>query len=85
MQLVASRVPAQGPSTKPKTKLIGDVAFAEGFDRAAAVTPVPGRVGPMTIAMLMSNTLAMRKAGLKAQVGSPFENSAGAGRFAQTA
>ncbi len=61
-------VSAQDPSAKPKTKLVGDVAFAEALDRAAAITPVPGGVGPMTIAMLMSNTLkaAMRKAGLTA-------------------
>jgi methylenetetrahydrofolate dehydrogenase (NADP+)/methenyltetrahydrofolate cyclohydrolase len=61
-------VPQEDPSAKPKTKLVGDVAFADWFDRAAAVTPVPGGVGPMTIAMLMSNTLtaAVRKAGLTA-------------------
>ena len=43
---------------KPKTRLVGDVAFAEAVGRAAAITPVPGGVGPMTIAMLMANTLA---------------------------
>lgn len=37
-------------------KLVGDVAFEEVRARAAAVTPVPGGVGPMTIAMLLSNT-----------------------------
>jgi methylenetetrahydrofolate dehydrogenase (NADP+)/methenyltetrahydrofolate cyclohydrolase len=45
---------AQG---QPKTKLVGDVAFAECLSRAGAITPVPGGVGPMTIAMLMANTL----------------------------
>lgn len=40
-----------------KTRLVGDVAFAEGASRAGAISPVPGGVGPMTIAMLMSNTL----------------------------
>lgn len=40
-----------------KTRLVGDVAYAEVAARAAAITPVPGGVGPMTIAMLMSNTL----------------------------
>ena len=41
----------------PKTRLVGDVAFQSALARAAAITPVPGGVGPMTIAMLMSNTL----------------------------
>lgn len=40
-----------------KTKLVGDVAFEEVAAVAGAVTPVPGGVGPMTIAMLMANTL----------------------------
>ncbi|HXX41937.1 MAG TPA: tetrahydrofolate dehydrogenase/cyclohydrolase catalytic domain-containing protein [Chthoniobacterales bacterium] len=38
-------------------RLIGDVAFGEVSKKAAAITPVPGGVGPMTIAMLMSNTV----------------------------
>jgi len=38
-------------------KLIGDVAFGAASQRASAITPVPGGVGPMTIAMLLSNTL----------------------------
>ncbi|GAB4210333.1 MAG: bifunctional methylenetetrahydrofolate dehydrogenase/methenyltetrahydrofolate cyclohydrolase FolD [Sandaracinaceae bacterium] len=38
-------------------KLVGDVAFAEALGRASAITPVPGGVGPMTIAMLLSNTV----------------------------
>ncbi|MER2535457.1 MAG: bifunctional methylenetetrahydrofolate dehydrogenase/methenyltetrahydrofolate cyclohydrolase FolD [Rhizobiaceae bacterium] len=41
-----------------KTRLVGDVAFAEARERAGFVTPVPGGVGPMTIAMLMANTVA---------------------------
>lgn len=40
-----------------KTRLVGDVAFEEARDRAAAITPVPGGVGPMTIAQLLSNTV----------------------------
>ncbi len=40
-----------------KSKLTGDVDFGEAMEVAAAVTPVPGGVGPMTITMLMSNTL----------------------------
>ncbi len=38
-------------------RLVGDVAFDEALERASAVTPVPGGVGPMTIAMLLRNTL----------------------------
>ena len=40
-----------------KNKLTGDVDFGEAVEVAGAITPVPGGVGPMTIAMLMSNTL----------------------------
>jgi methylenetetrahydrofolate dehydrogenase (NADP+)/methenyltetrahydrofolate cyclohydrolase len=50
-----------------KSRLVGDVAFAEAEKAAGAITPVPGGVGPMTIALLMANTLvsAYRAAGLK--------------------
>jgi len=41
-----------------KSKLMGDVDFAAASEVAGAITPVPGGVGPMTIAMLMANTLA---------------------------
>jgi methylenetetrahydrofolate dehydrogenase (NADP+)/methenyltetrahydrofolate cyclohydrolase len=49
-----------------KTRLVGDVAFDEAAEVASAITPVPGGVGPMTIAMLLRNTLvaAHRRAGL---------------------
>ncbi|TFF21623.1 bifunctional methylenetetrahydrofolate dehydrogenase/methenyltetrahydrofolate cyclohydrolase FolD [Jiella endophytica] len=52
----------------PKTRLVGDVNYAEASEKAAAITPVPGGVGPMTIAMLMANTLrsACRVAGAEA-------------------
>jgi methylenetetrahydrofolate dehydrogenase (NADP+)/methenyltetrahydrofolate cyclohydrolase len=40
-----------------KTRLVGDVAFDEAREVAAFITPVPGGVGPMTIAMLLANTL----------------------------
>lgn len=43
-------------------KLVGDVAFAEVEPKASLITPVPGGVGPMTIAMLMHNTLKAFKA-----------------------
>ena len=51
-----------------KSRLVGDAAYDEVFEHAGAVTPVPGGVGPMTIAMLMANTLtgACRRAGVKA-------------------
>jgi methylenetetrahydrofolate dehydrogenase (NADP+)/methenyltetrahydrofolate cyclohydrolase len=51
-----------------KTRLVGDVAYAEAEKAAGAITPVPGGVGPMTIAMLMANTLtsACRAAGAEA-------------------
>jgi len=40
-----------------KSRIVGDVAFAEAQGIAAAITPVPGGVGPMTIACLLRNTL----------------------------
>ena len=48
-----------------KGRLVGDVAYDEAAEIASAITPVPGGVGPMTIAMLMRNTLvaAYRRAG----------------------
>jgi len=54
------------PTDDGKSRLVGDVAFAEALEVAGAITPVPGGVGPMTIAMLMRNTLvaAYRRAGL---------------------
>jgi methylenetetrahydrofolate dehydrogenase (NADP+)/methenyltetrahydrofolate cyclohydrolase len=50
-----------------KAKLVGDVNYAEASEVAKAITPVPGGVGPMTITMLMANTLRSAKlaAGLK--------------------
>jgi methylenetetrahydrofolate dehydrogenase (NADP+) / methenyltetrahydrofolate cyclohydrolase len=45
------------PANPGKGKLVGDVAFAAASQRAAAITPVPGGVGPMTIACLLKNTL----------------------------
>jgi len=54
------------PTDDGKGRLVGDVAYGEAAEVAAAITPVPGGVGPMTIAMLMRNTLvaAHRRAGL---------------------
>jgi methylenetetrahydrofolate dehydrogenase (NADP+)/methenyltetrahydrofolate cyclohydrolase len=45
------------PTMERGYRLVGDVAFAEVSEKAAAITPVPGGVGPMTIAMLMANTV----------------------------
>jgi methylenetetrahydrofolate dehydrogenase (NADP+)/methenyltetrahydrofolate cyclohydrolase len=44
------------PSAKSGTRLVGDVAFAEVQPKAGLITPNPGGVGPMTIAMLLANT-----------------------------
>ena len=59
-----NRIPAPEKG-EGKSKLVGDVAFDEASAVAAAITPVPGGVGPMTIAMLMANTViaAYRKLG----------------------
>jgi methylenetetrahydrofolate dehydrogenase (NADP+) / methenyltetrahydrofolate cyclohydrolase len=58
-----NRVAGEGLNAagQPKTRLVGDVALDEALDVAAAITPVPGGVGPMTIAMLMANTLRAAK------------------------
>jgi methylenetetrahydrofolate dehydrogenase (NADP+)/methenyltetrahydrofolate cyclohydrolase len=45
------------PGAAGKTRLVGDVAFQEAIEVASAVTPVPGGVGPMTVACLLQNTL----------------------------
>ena len=54
------------PAADGKTRLVGDVAFAEALAVAGHLTPVPGGVGPMTVACLMFNTLqeARKSAGL---------------------
>jgi methylenetetrahydrofolate dehydrogenase (NADP+)/methenyltetrahydrofolate cyclohydrolase len=61
-----NRIPAPEKG-EGKSRLVGDVAFAEAEKAAGAITPVPGGVGPMTIALLMANTLvsAYRDAGLE--------------------
>ncbi|HEY3801398.1 MAG TPA: bifunctional methylenetetrahydrofolate dehydrogenase/methenyltetrahydrofolate cyclohydrolase FolD [Kofleriaceae bacterium] len=50
-----------GVNRMPDGKLVGDVAFAAAAERARAITPVPGGVGPMTIASLLENTLEAAK------------------------
>ncbi|MDR3493454.1 MAG: bifunctional methylenetetrahydrofolate dehydrogenase/methenyltetrahydrofolate cyclohydrolase FolD [Ancalomicrobiaceae bacterium] len=60
-----NRIPAPERG-EGKTRLVGDVDFAEAKDVAGHITPVPGGVGPMTIASLLANTLtaATRRRGL---------------------
>jgi methylenetetrahydrofolate dehydrogenase (NADP+)/methenyltetrahydrofolate cyclohydrolase len=53
-----------GMNRMPDGKLKGDVEFEKAKERASFITPVPGGVGPMTIAMLMRNTLEAAKAGV---------------------
>jgi len=55
-----------GMNRLPDGKLKGDVEFAPAAERARAITPVPGGVGPMTIAYLLKNTLAAARAQLQA-------------------
>jgi methylenetetrahydrofolate dehydrogenase (NADP+)/methenyltetrahydrofolate cyclohydrolase len=59
------------PAAEGKTRLVGDVAFDEAAAQASAITPVPGGVGPMTIAVLLRNTVVAARArlGLTPEVG----------------
>ena len=63
-----NRVPSRDPEAAAagKTRVVGDVAFDEAKQVAGSITPVPGGVGPMTIACLLNNTLiaARLQAGL---------------------
>ncbi len=63
-----NRIDDDRPGAEPgKTRLVGDVDFDEAVKVAGAITPVPGGVGPMTIACLLANTVtaACRAAGIK--------------------
>jgi methylenetetrahydrofolate dehydrogenase (NADP+)/methenyltetrahydrofolate cyclohydrolase len=64
-----NRVPSADPvrAAAGKTRVVGDVAFTEAATVAGAITPVPGGVGPMTIACLLANTYvaACRAAGVE--------------------
>ncbi len=55
-------LPGSAAGDTKRTKLVGDVAFEEAKERAGAITPVPGGVGPMTIACLLENTLIAAQA-----------------------
>jgi methylenetetrahydrofolate dehydrogenase (NADP+)/methenyltetrahydrofolate cyclohydrolase len=54
-----------GVNRLPSGKLCGDVEFETAKERASAITPVPGGVGPMTICMLLFNTLKAAKESLQ--------------------
>jgi methylenetetrahydrofolate dehydrogenase (NADP+)/methenyltetrahydrofolate cyclohydrolase len=58
-----NRVPARDPvaAAEGKTRVVGDVAFDEAVTVAGQITPVPGGVGPMTIACLLQNTVTAAK------------------------
>ncbi|HYC74830.1 bifunctional methylenetetrahydrofolate dehydrogenase/methenyltetrahydrofolate cyclohydrolase FolD [Brevundimonas sp.] len=64
-----NRVPSRDPmkAAQGRTRVVGDVAFDEAADVAGRITPVPGGVGPMTIACLLANTYtaACRRAGVE--------------------
>ncbi|MCG8506913.1 MAG: bifunctional methylenetetrahydrofolate dehydrogenase/methenyltetrahydrofolate cyclohydrolase FolD [Sphingomonadales bacterium] len=64
-----NRIPAPERG-EGKSRLVGDVAFAGAAERAGAITPVPGGVGPMTIACLLRNTViaAARASGLEPEL-----------------
>ncbi len=49
------------PAAEGKTKLVGDVHYVSAIEKAGAITPVPGGVGPMTIACLLENTVRAAK------------------------
>jgi methylenetetrahydrofolate dehydrogenase (NADP+)/methenyltetrahydrofolate cyclohydrolase len=59
------------PKEDGKTRLVGDVEFASASQVAGAITPVPGGIGPMTIAVLLRNCLvaAHARAGLPPPAG----------------
>ena len=50
------------------SKWVGDVCFKEARERASWISPVPGGVGPVTVAMLMKNTVKLAKQALLSQV-----------------
>lgn len=52
-----NRISVTGPDGAPATRLVGDVDFASAAEVSSFITPVPGGVGPMTITMLMQNTI----------------------------
>jgi methylenetetrahydrofolate dehydrogenase (NADP+)/methenyltetrahydrofolate cyclohydrolase len=61
----------EDPTAKNGYRLVGDVDFESASHVASAITPVPGGVGPMTITMLLKNTLQAAKASMPKEVNSP--------------
>jgi methylenetetrahydrofolate dehydrogenase (NADP+)/methenyltetrahydrofolate cyclohydrolase len=55
----------EDPSQPKGTRIVGDVKYDEVAPKCSAITPVPGGVGPMTITMLLHNTVASARSGLK--------------------
>ena len=55
----------EDPTTEKGYRIVGDVDFENVSKKASYITPVPGGVGPMTIAMLLKNTLLARENGIK--------------------
>ena len=58
----AAGEPLKDEKGKPRMKTVGDVDYEAALEKVAAITPVPGGVGPMTVAMLLANTVACAKA-----------------------
>ena len=58
---------SQDPSSHLGRRIVGDVCFEDACHMASVVTPVPGGVGPMTVAMLLRNTLLAAKRAAVAQ------------------
>ncbi len=56
-----NRIDNPDPNAEKKTKLVGDVEFSSAKEVASKITPVPGGLGPMTITMLMKNTIKAAK------------------------
>jgi methylenetetrahydrofolate dehydrogenase (NADP+)/methenyltetrahydrofolate cyclohydrolase len=69
IDIAINRIPKVGPDGKPQLDsggkpqmvTVGDVEFEKARETAAYITPVPGGVGPMTVVMLLSNTVAAAK------------------------
>ena len=61
-ELDAKGEPVKDEKGKPRMKTVGDVDYQAALGKVAAITPVPGGVGPVTVAMLLKNTVACAKA-----------------------
>jgi len=73
-----------GINRLPDGKLVGDVDFAGVAAKASYITPVPGGVGPMTVSMLLINTITSCERWLQHFVHCGCERTSGAGRQALT-